>query len=133
MTLIKLGFEDKDKKESKKKILSLMAGGAAGAISNFAVAPIDTIKDTQKQNQTSNRNALTKLREAGLSEAGFKPAPEALGDVAKDIWNHEKKLSKKIKSFYKGTSAGALKVAPAMAISFLAYDTLKDKINQHYK
>jgi hypothetical protein len=132
MELLKLGFNEKDKREGKKKVLGLVAGGVAGAISNLAVAPIDTIKDTQKSNQVTNRN---ELKDWEISKTGPQPTPKptGMGEVAKDIWTHEKTLPKKVKAFYRGSSAGVLKVAPAMAISFLAYDTLKEKIDKHYK
>ena len=135
MNIIKLGFDDKDKQEGKRKVLNLAAGGLAGAISNVAVAPIDTIKDVQRQNKSVNRNEMKDWEAlAAKDPSAVKPRikPESFNAVAKDIWSHEVGMKNKLKSFYAGTGAGVAKVAPAMAISFLAYDTLKDQIDDRF-
>lgn len=134
--LLKLGFDQKDKDNTKRKVQTLAAGAFAGAVSSVAVAPIDSIKDTQKLHINNNRIAEeTAKRVAAETSTAFE-APHmqstGFGEVAKDLWQSTKGkgLKAKYQTFYPGNMGSVLKIAPATAISFLVYDTLKDKINE---
>jgi hypothetical protein len=130
MTLTKLGF---DREPTKRRMHDLLAGAAAGVIGNFAVAPIDAIKDTMKMNQTANRNALTAIDAGKMPAASFHAAPIKMMEVAKDIWTREKGLKNKAMGFYRGSGTSALKIAPAAALQFMLYGLGKEILERKDK
>ena len=115
MNLIKLGFD-------KERVKDLVAGAGAGAAATFAVAPLDAIKDTQKQYQNLNR----------INKAKGIPAlhPESMGKVTKELWHSGKGISGKAINFYRGTGTSMLKIAPAVALQFMIYGLLKEKLQR---
>jgi hypothetical protein len=110
MTLIKLGFEEK----TRDRLKDLTAGGIAGAASNLAVAPIDTIADTQRTWRTIS--SATKAERA---------ASKSALQTAKQIYQQSG-----IKGFYTGSPTKMLKIAPASALSFMLYGLTKDILRQ---
>ena len=113
MNLTKLGFD-------KDRLKDLAAGAGAGAVATFAVAPLDAVKDTQKQYQNINRTTFTKH-------------PTTMTGVAKELWHSGKGFKGKASNFYRGTGTSILKIAPATALQFMLYGLLKDKLGSKNK
>jgi hypothetical protein len=114
MTLIKLGFD-------RDRLKDLAAGAGAGAAASLVVAPLDAIKDTQKQYQNINRNVHHAKH------------PTSMTGVAKELWNTGRGIKGKINNFYRGTGTAMLKVAPMAALQFMLYGFLKDKLRSENK
>ena len=115
MTLTKLGFD-------KERLKDLAAGAGAGAAATFAVAPLDAIKDTQKQYQNLNRINLAKGKAS--------THPMSMSGVAKELWTSGKDFKSKASNFYRGTGTAVLKIAPAAALQFMIYGLLKEKLQR---
>jgi hypothetical protein len=110
MILVKLGFKDK----TQERMKDLVAGAAAGALSNLAVAPIDTVADTQRTWRTIS--SATKAERAASGSAI---------QTAKQIYNQSG-----VKGFYSGSPTKMLKLAPAGALSFMLYGLTKDLLSK---
>ncbi len=120
MELHKLGFTS-HKERKVRPDADLMAGALAGAISSLSVAPIDRTadakslgkflgKDLTPQDRKSTINLIKKMYQIGKAEKGG-----SLGGF---------------RGFYEGAGVKALKLAPATAISFVAYEQLKKRLNK---
>ncbi|OMO52305.1 Calcium-binding EF-hand [Corchorus olitorius] len=81
----------------------LVAGGAAGAVAQSAIYPLDLVK--------------TRLQTCA-SEGGRAPK---LGKLTKDIWVQEGP-----RAFYKGLTPSLLGIIPYAGIDLAVYETLKD-------
>jgi Mitochondrial carrier protein len=114
MSLIKLGFKDKSKRDT---LQDLAAGGIAGAVSSFAVAPLDTVADTMRQWRTGSS-----------SSASERAASKSAISVAKKIYKEHG-----IPGLYTGSTTKMLKIAPASAISFGLYGLAKSKLQRENK
>jgi hypothetical protein len=89
------------KTEIKDTIKDLGAGAVAGAVSSLVVAPIDTVADAMK------------------------PGSTYVGQSAKDVIRSIYK-SHGLKGFYKGMGVKLLKIAPAQALAFAIYKSLRN-------
>ena len=114
MNLTKLGFD-------RDRLKDLAAGAGAGAAASLVVAPLDAIKDTQKQYQNINRSAKSAKH------------PVSFTGVTKELWHTGKGIGGKIDNFYRGTGTAMLKVAPMAALQFMLYGFLKDKLRSENK
>jgi len=121
-------MESSDKK--KKALKDLIAGGIAGGIANLAVAPIDAIKDTMRNNRTNNRNALTEIAAGKKTIESFHEAPIKPIAVAKDIWRGGKGLKNKVQGFYSGAGTSIAKIVPASALSYMLYELTQAQLNK---
>ena len=95
-------FEKLAKSDINDTIKDLGAGAAAGGISSLIVAPIDTIADAMK------------------------PGSFYVGRSAKDIIKSIYHLYG-WRGFYKGTGVKLLKIAPAQALAFTIYKSLRNE------
>ena len=123
MNLIKLGF-------NRDRAKDLVAGAGAGAAATFAVAPLDAIKDTQKQYQNLNRISKARFEAGEIPITKVTKHPEALRRVAKELWTSGKGVKGKAINFYRGTGTSILKIAPAAALQFMIYGLLKEKLQR---
>lgn len=110
MELFKLGFT----KNTDDKVKDLIAGATAGALSNLAVAPIDTVADTQRNWRTLSSS----------TKAERKASSSAI-QTAKMVFKE-----RGIKGFYGGAGTKVLKVAPATALSFMLYGMAKKTLDK---
>jgi len=109
-SLLKLGFTE----DTKDRLKDLTAGAVAGAVSNLAVAPIDTVADTQRNWRTLS--SATKAERA---------ASKSALETAKLIYKE-----RGMGGFYGGAGTKVLKVAPATALSFMLYGLAKKTLDK---
>ena len=102
-------YIDKLAKERTRRevVEDLGAGAAAGVAATLATFPIDVVSDAQKPG-----NAIYD---------GWKAK-----DIAKDIYK-----TRGLKGFFKGSPMKVLKIAPASAISFAAYEGISKELKKH--
>jgi hypothetical protein len=120
MSLFKLGFKT-DSSTKEHLVADLAAGAAAGTIANAVVAPLDTVGDTMKSNRFLGKDIHAKHTIPYVKE---------MYNISKE---HNKHPLGGIRGFYRGMGVKILKGAPFAALSFMAYELLKDKFRKQTK
>ncbi|RWV86913.1 hypothetical protein GW17_00051142 [Ensete ventricosum] len=102
-------------------VKELIAGGAAGAFSKTAVAPLERIKILLQVNNPARLSS-------GLRMFSPQPAYTGIGDVFKKVY-----MEGGTRSLYRGVGPTLIGILPYAGLKFYIYEDLKARVPEEYQ